>query len=286
MKKLIINKGDRFGKLIYLEDGLQKILPSGQKPRVALCRCDCGNSKEILVLHLTRGRTVSCGDCYLELPKEKVVGNKYATLTIIKELAPKVAYGRHLRFVEAVCDCGKFRKTTLNNIKRLKSCGCLSKALTLAAKIKHGQSGTRIHGIWLNMKRRCDDPKIRNYVYYGGRGIYVCKEWVNDFKVFYEWAMQNGYSDTLTIDRINVNGNYEPSNCRWATYEQQANNKTTTIYCTYKNETLAIADLARKYHIPLKRLWTRLHVLGWDITKAIETERLNPVDNFRNKIKK
>lgn len=86
-------------------------------------------------------------------------------------------------------------------------------------------SATGLYSIWCGMKKRCYYQKSPNYKSYGGRGVKVCDEWKNDFKSFYNWAMSNGYRDNLTIDRINPFGNYEPSNCRWATYEEQAKNK-------------------------------------------------------------
>lgn len=108
------------------------------------------------------------------------------------------------------------------------------------------------------MKNRCYNKKLKEYKNYGGRGIKICDEWKNDFLVFYKWSIENGYSDNLTIDRIDVNGNYEPSNCRWATIEMQANNKTNNHFITYNNQTLTINQWARKLNIPRETIKTRL----------------------------
>lgn len=128
------------------------------------------------------------------------------------------------------CECGNEIIVTTIDLRRghTKSCGCLRKEIVGATHRTHGKRHTRLHSIWATMKERCDLKKRRDYKYYGGRGITVCDEWRNDFQAFYDWAMANGYLDDLTIDRIDVNGNYEPSNCRWITIQEQQKNKRNT----------------------------------------------------------
>lgn len=115
-----------------------------------------------------------------------------------------------------------------NSLRRglTKSCGCFSEECRKATKNKtHGDSKTRLFNIWCGMKQRCNNPNAPKYQNYGGRGIAVCDEWKNSFEKFRAWVLNNGYSDDLTIDRINNDGNYEPDNCRWATVTEQNQNK-------------------------------------------------------------
>lgn len=113
----------------------------------------------------------------------------------------------------------------------------------------HGKRKTRLYRIWANIKTRCTNKNDPHYRCYGGRGITVCDEWKNDFKAFYDWSVRHGYADDLTIDRINNNGNYEPSNCRWVDYKTQANNKRNVILITHNGETHNAAEWAQILHL-------------------------------------
>lgn len=113
----------------------------------------------------------------------------------------------------------------------------------------HQETKTRLHKIWSSMHERCENVNHKYYKHYGGRGIHVCEEW-EDYVNFRDWAVSNGYSDNLTIDRINNDGNYEPSNCRWSTFSEQAKNKRTNHFVTVNGEKMILSDCARRYGIP------------------------------------
>jgi len=132
----------------------------------------------------------------------------------------------------------------------------------------HGGTGTRLHKIWLSMKERCNRVKHPWYHAYGGRGIKICEEW-DDFSKFRKWAMANGYSNELTIDRIDCNGNYEPNNCRWATMKEQQNNKRNNRIIEYKGEKYTLTQLAEKIGINKTTLKERLNA-GWSVDDAVE----------------
>lgn len=166
-------------------------------------------------------------------------GQKYGKLKIInlhhvekKKVKNKTRIiNRNYEYYLCKCDCGKecivIKNSLTNGLTR--SCGCLQKDIlrTIHTNNKKLDNlyNTRLHRIWSNMKTRCFNKNFSQYKDYGGRGIKVCEEWNNDFINFYNWAINNGYQENLSIDRINVNGNYEPNNCRWLTIQEQNNNK-------------------------------------------------------------
>ena len=123
--------------------------------------------------------------------------------------------------------CGEEFRALTSEIKsgHTKSCGCYKKRRVIETNTKHGLRYTRLYGIWAEIKKRTLNPKYKQYVDYGGRDITMCEEWKNDFLSFYDWAMSNGYSDELSIDRIDNDGNYYPENCRWTTRTMQSRNQ-------------------------------------------------------------
>lgn len=176
------------------------------------------------------------------------------------------------------CQCGKVAVYSAGDLVRggVKSCGChriqMGRTLGLANR-KHGGEGTNIYDRWHNMKLRCYDPGQANFNHYGGRGVEVCDEWREDFAAFREWAFANGYSPKLQIDRIDVNGNYEPSNCRWVTNQENSNNRRNTIIVEWQGESKSLADWARDVRCLVSRqtLWQRYSKDGWPFGLAMST---------------
>lgn len=170
------------------------------------------------------------------------------------------------------CDCGKevIVKAYSLTTGQTKSCGCLKKEQNYIniAKVKHNMTNTRLYNIWRNMKSRCLNPNNKRHKFYFDKGITVCDEWKNDFMNFYNWAINNGYRDNLTIDRINNNGNYEPKNCRWATITEQNNNQSNNIRIKYNESEYTLSELSKIYNIKRATLYDRIK-RGWTIDEAL-----------------
>lgn len=191
-----------------------------------------------------------------------LTGDKFGILTVV-EICGKNRHNQY--YWKCKCDCGNDVVVLGHNLRNgtTKSCGCVMKS-------KHrtfGRSRTMLYRCWNSMRQRCFCEKTNGYLRYGGRGITVCDEWKNDFQAFYDWAIANGYKDGLSIDRIDVNGNYEPSNCRWITFAEQSNNRRTNHYITYNGETKTISEWAQILGMNYNTLRARIRC-GWDIERA------------------
>lgn len=207
---------------------------------------------------------------------EVTEGKKYGKLTIIKEMSP---IGNKRRIL-CKCDCGNIKEYSMDRVihGRTQSCGCLRNEMFLTHRNNNGTSvypkeatDSKLYKIWNSMKCRCYTVSSGAYFKYGAKGIRMCDEWKNDFMAFYNWALVNGYSDELTIDRIDYRGNYEPSNCRWADIRTQANNKSNVRKYEYNGELHTMTEWSEIMNINYGALWERLNVLGWSIEKALTT---------------
>lgn len=187
--------------------------------------------------------------------KDDLRGQRFGRLTVLEFVPndkPKTCW-------KCQCDCGNTIIAQLSNLKNghTKSCGCLNKETTKEMFTKHSLRNTRLYGIWNQMKNRCYNKNTRSYKNYGGRGITVCDEWRNDFKAFYDWAMTNGYTDELSIDRIDVNGNYEPNNCRWVDMKTQCRNKRNNAVVEYQGRKVSLIESSELSGIKYKILESR-----------------------------
>jgi hypothetical protein len=174
------------------------------------------------------------------------------------------------------CSCEKHTQLTLRGSQirsgRTKSCGCFKTETTKNIMTKHGFGDKEnLYRHWLNMRFRCNSPTYEKYDCYGGRGISVCPEW-DDYAVFRAWAMDNGYAEGLTLERINVDGNYEPTNCKWATWKEQQNNKRSNHSLTYNGVTHTMKEWSEIRGINYGTLRGRINNYGWSIGRALEYE--------------
>lgn len=175
---------------------------------------------------------------------------------------------------KCLCDCGKLVTVKGTNIRSgsTKSCGCLNKELCASGKHRtHSLSKTRLYSIYHSMIQRCYNENSTNYSSYGGRGIVVCDSWLLSFKTFYDWAINNGYSKDLTLDRKGNDGNYTPENCRWATRVEQTNNMRNNHNITFGGETLSLSQWAKRLEINTSGLYQRLK--RWGLERALTTPK-------------
>jgi hypothetical protein len=178
------------------------------------------------------------------------------------------------RFIDCICDCGKACKVDFNNLHNgtTKSCGCLSRE---PKHLTHGYSHTRIHTIWRGMIQRCYNPKRTYYSNYGGRGITVCKRWLNhNGNGLSNFIKDMGLppTDKHSLDRINSNGNYTKLNCKWSTQKEQCRNTRKNTLVVYNGENRYLWELCESLKLPKTLIWTRLRK-GFSIDEAISTPK-------------
>ena len=182
-----------------------------------------------------------------------MIGKKFNMLTVLEELPERKHGGKVYR---CKCDCGNIKDVRSDMLKNgnAKSCGCLH--------TKHGKRHTKIYRVFAAMKQRCYNKNNKEYQNYGRRGIVVCQEWLDDFMNFYNWAMDNGYQEGLSIDRIDNDGNYEPANCRWTDRKAQNNNRRNNTYLSYNNKTQTLAQWGEELNIDQHTISARKRK-GW-----------------------
>ena len=194
------------------------------------------------------------------------IGQRFGKLVVLREVTPdRARSGRIVRKIEAICDCGSTGTFLLSNIAygRTLSCGC-----NRGGPSTHGMSKTPTWFSWMAMVQRCTDEKCRNYRRYGARGIKVCERWLDFQNFFTDMGVR---PPGTSLDRFpNGSGNYEPGNCRWATFKQQARNQKANRLLTIGDLTLPLAEWAEKAGINVSTLRTRLRD-GWTVEKAVKT---------------
>lgn len=241
--------GQRFGHLTVIERAKENT--KAGKARW-ICKCDCGNESIVTGNNLKTGGTISCGCMGQNLID--LTGKRFNHLTVIGK-SHKDKWGK--TFWKCICDCGNecvVHGSQLRN-RNQKSCGCN------LCRPDIEKVDERIIRIWAGMYTRCYNKNVDYYKNYGGRGIKICDEWIGKggCRHFYEWAMKSGYREDLTLDRIDVNGNYEPSNCRWIPMAEQMSNMRKSIRVLYNGEKVSPAELSIITGINVATIYSRYY---------------------------
>ena len=189
--------------------------------------------------------------------------------------AGKDKHGAYMWMCKCLCGSDRIWKVSGGNLRsgHVISCGCLQKEIMSKVKTRHGDSHkNRLYTIWCGMKSRCFNKNNSAYMNYGGRGISMCEEWIESYADFKNWAINNGYNDSLTIERINVDGNYEPNNCKWATWKEQGNNTRRNDFIEYNGEKHTITEWAEKIGVLPSTLWARINKYNMSIDEALNLD--------------
>ena len=205
------------------------------------------------------------------------IGDTYNRLTIIRLF--KIKY---IWYATCKCECGKVvEKIQVRSLisENTKSCGCYNLDMIIKRNTKHGhktrnKKTDRLYSIWSDMRRRCSNTTRKDAKNYVLKHITVCEEW-NDYNVFMEWALSNGYNDDLTLERIDNDKGYYPENCKWIPKSEQSKNRTSNHYITYNGKTQTLTDWSKETGIPRTTLTARLR-RNWSIEDALTKPLLKP----------
>ena len=212
----------------------------------------------------------------------ELTGQRFNRLTVISKAENRNGF----TYWNCICDCGNIKTVKGVSLTKgyTKSCGCYSRELT-AKRNKDNADGKfrdeRLYRIFYGMMTRCYNPNESEYLRYGGRGISVCKEWRNNFFAFQEWALNNGYNETLTIDRINNDGDYEPNNCHWATMKQQSNNRRSNLQLTFNGETKSASEWSEIVGLNRSVIYGRIKH-NWSVKDALTTPLMEQYSRKKN----
>lgn len=265
--------GDKFGRLKVIEYAGRNY----RNRKTWLCKCDCGNKKVISQDDLKSGKTNSCGCLRKEMMSEKsfkdLKGKRFGEW-IVLDLSEKNKYNQ--RLWKCKCSCGEIAEVTSGVLLGGYSRSCRDCAYKKKGENQktHGMSRNRIYKIYQGVLNRCNNKNNYSFEHYGGRGIMVCDKWSGEhgFENFYKWAIENGYSEELTIDRIDVNGNYEPDNCRWVDMKAQANNRRNNVSIMYNGKNQTLAQWSEELGINFYTLYARIEKNNWDVERAFTTK--------------
>lgn len=207
---------------------------------------------------------------------DNLIGNKYGMLTVI-EKGESTKRGK-LTW-KCRCDCGNIKKKSVNGYDlksgKVKSCGCYYSISNARRNVTHGDTSSRLYRIWQGVKARCYRKSTKEYAYYGGKGINVCKDWLEYLK-FKEWAYNNGYSDKLTLDRIDNNKGYFPDNCRWVSYTIQARNRSNNRVVNVNQEEHTLSEWSEISGI-------NAATIAWRLDHGWNEDELFMKPNYNNK---
>lgn len=201
--------------------------------------------------------------------KPEWIGKKYNMLTVIGIEHKVTKSGYNEWWWKVKCDCGKEKsmKAVYVQSGHSKSCGCFRKSGGFMTNLRHNETHTRLHSIWSMMRERCGESNSANERY-AGRGIKVCEDWQR-YENFAKWARENGYDDTLSIERINNDGDYCPENCKWIPRNLQARNRGTTYWVEYQGRKMSLAEACEIADMPYKQVYARINYLNWPVEKAL-----------------